>query len=261
MAEDGREFEADEVTDTSNWEQLGLVLWYMHSGEPTEKLVEYIELDTCTGAAISSAIVKALTNMGLDPQMCRSHTYDGAGNMAGRQNGCAKNFQQVSPRALYLHCASHELNLALTHASKVPEIYNMVCDLKSVGIFFKYSPKWQRRFEKSIVIIEKRNESDTDAGQEDDRNYEDSMSAEDGSDDEEYEENDGEEEEEDSDDEEVELREIESPKCRRQRRKSSRYAKHGWWKGTQLSKTFKTFTSPCCCVCRLFRKTEVRNGT
>ena len=220
--------EADEVTDTSNWEQLGLVLRYMHSGEPTEKLVEYIELDTCTGAAISSAIVKALTNMGLDPQMCRAQTYDGAGNMAGRQNGCAKNFQQVSPRVLYLHCASHELNLALTHASKVPEIYNMVCDLKSVGIFFKYSPKRQRRFEKSIVIIEERNESDTDAGQEDDRNYEDSMSAEDGSDDEEYEENDEEEEEEDSDDEEVELREIESPKVQAAKKKIKPLCETRW---------------------------------
>ena len=84
--------------------------------------------------------MQALINLGLDPTMCRAQTYDGAGNMAGCQNGCAKRFQEVSSRALYFHCASHELNLALSHASKVADIYHMVCTLKSVGILFKYSP-------------------------------------------------------------------------------------------------------------------------
>ena len=85
--------------------------------------------------------------------MCRAQTYDGAGNMAGCQNGCAKLFQKISPRALHFHCASHQLNLVLSHASKVPEIHNMVCTLKLIGVFFKYSPKRQREFEKCILAI------------------------------------------------------------------------------------------------------------
>lgn len=55
--------EGDKVTDKSSWEQLDLII---HSGKPTEKLVECIEHGTCAGAAISSAIVTALTNMALD---------------------------------------------------------------------------------------------------------------------------------------------------------------------------------------------------
>ena len=64
--------------------------------------------------------------------------------MAGKQNRAARNFQKntQNDRALYYHCASHELNLALTKASKVPEVFNMVCLLQS-------SPK-RRLFEKLI---------------------------------------------------------------------------------------------------------------
>lgn len=116
-------------------------------------------MDSCTGVAICNAIVEALNGLGLDVQMCRAQTYDGAGNMASSQNGCAKHFQKLSPRAFYFHCASHELNLSLSHVSKVVEIHNMACSLKSIGIFFKYSPKWQRELERSIVKIGERKNS------------------------------------------------------------------------------------------------------
>lgn len=146
--------EADEVTDSANWEQLGLVIRYLYNGKVTERLVSYIQCEGCTGREICDEIVQELSNLGLDPKMCRAQTYDGAGAMSGCHNGCAKLFQDVSPRAFYFHCASHELNLALSHASKVAEINNMVSALKSVGIFFKYSPKRQRELEESIIAVD-----------------------------------------------------------------------------------------------------------
>ncbi len=80
----------------------------------------------------TSNILSSLEGLRLDPKFCRAQTYDGAGNMDGRQKGCAKLFQVVAQRALYFHCASHELNLALCHACKVPEIQSMVCTLHSL---------------------------------------------------------------------------------------------------------------------------------
>ena len=91
--------EADEVTDTSNWEQIGLVVRYIHNEKPTEKLIEYIECESCTGKCISEKIIATLLKLELDPKLCRAQTYDGAENMAGRQNGCAKKIQEVSSRA------------------------------------------------------------------------------------------------------------------------------------------------------------------
>ena len=213
---------ADEVTDTSNWEQLGLVVRYLHNGEPVEKLVEYIECESCTGVAICNHIVQALINLELDPKMCRAQTYDGAGNMAGCQNGCAKQFQKVSPRALYLHCASHELNLALSHASKVAEICNMVCTLKSVGIFFKYSPKRQREFEQCIVSVSEGRESSNEAeGEIDSDTIEDDSD----SDDEEYE--DGEEEG-NIEEEDVELIEPDNPTLKAAKQKIKPLCETRW---------------------------------
>ena len=72
--------------------------------------------------------------------------------MAGKQKGAAKRFQEKTnnPKATYIHCSSHELYLALSRASKVPEVYNMICLMQSLGVFFKFSPKRQRKLEKVI---------------------------------------------------------------------------------------------------------------
>jgi hypothetical protein len=142
--------QADEVTDVSNWEQLGLVVRYVCDGRAVERLLEYIKYESCTGEKVCGAIINTLQQLQLDPMLYRAQTDDGAGNMAGCNNGCAALFQKTNPRAPYFHCASHALNLALSHASKVPEIRNMIGVLQSVRIFFKYSPKRQRQFEQAV---------------------------------------------------------------------------------------------------------------
>ena len=146
---------ADEVTDVGNWEQLGILLRYVDNNVPVEKLLAYVRCDTITGDAISDNIIQTLTQNGLDPSKCRSQTYDGAGNMAGCQKGCAAMFMKKTsnPAALYLHCASHNLNLALSKACGISEIQCMTSALTSVGLFFKYSPKRSRQLEASVRMI------------------------------------------------------------------------------------------------------------
>jgi hypothetical protein len=151
--------EADEVTDIANWEQLGLVLRYLKDDKAQERLIEFIGCDKITGKAICDKILELLIKLGLDPNDCRAQTYDGAGNMAGNLNGCAARFMEYAPRAPYYHCASHELNLALCKACKVPEISCMIADMQKAGIFLKYSPKRQRHFEKSIEAAKESNEN------------------------------------------------------------------------------------------------------
>ena len=71
--------------------------------------------------------------------------------MSGHLNGCAAKFMEYAPRAHCYHCASHELNLALCKACKIPEISCMIADMqKKTGMFFKYSLKRQQHFEQSI---------------------------------------------------------------------------------------------------------------
>jgi hypothetical protein len=142
--------QCDEVTDSSNWEQLGIVVRYVKDNKPVERLLQFVPCKEITGEAICDKLVTSLRNVGLDISFCRSQTMDGAGNMAGHQKGCAALFRKQSPKAIYHHCSSHDLNLALSHSCKVREIQIMLDCVKQLGIFFHYSPKRSRRLEIEI---------------------------------------------------------------------------------------------------------------
>ena len=83
---------ADEVTDVSNWEQLGVILRYTKYCRPVEKLLEYVRCKDIKGTSIADHLTTTLEDAGLDVMMCRSQTYDGAGNMSGKSKGVAAVF-------------------------------------------------------------------------------------------------------------------------------------------------------------------------
>ena len=76
--------------------------------------------------------------------------YDGAANMAGAVNGCAAVICRTYPKALYLHCSAHALNLCVVAASKSILVTSMWALLKEISLFFSSSPKRQ---DKSIKVI------------------------------------------------------------------------------------------------------------
>ena len=129
----------DEVRDSSNWEQLGLVIRYVKDHIPCEKLLEFIPCEATTSEALCQSAVKCLIDSGLDIKLCRSQTLHGAGNMAGKHAGFASHFLKLSPRAYYHYCSNHDLNLALCKSCEVKEEHLMLDSLKQLGIFFKYS--------------------------------------------------------------------------------------------------------------------------
>ena len=151
--------QADEVTDISNSEQLGLVLRYLKDGKPIERLIEYIECSSITGAALCEDIKATLLKLNLRLEDTVSQTYDGAANFSGHIKGCAKLFQTTVEHAQYFHCSNHDLNLALCHTcNDVPEIRNMLSSMTELGLFFKYSPKRTMLLES--IIDEENKKSD-----------------------------------------------------------------------------------------------------
>lgn len=145
--------QADEVTDSSDIEQLGLVLRYLDNDNPVEKVIEYIECKSTTGESIAENILAKVQELGLSMKNCRSQSYDGAGNMSGKYNGCAARIKRLYPRAEYYYCMNHDLNLAVSKSCKVPEMRIMIESTKQLGIFFKYSPKRQNTLETSLTAI------------------------------------------------------------------------------------------------------------
>ena len=76
---------ADEVTDNANWEQLDIVVKYVKDDRHIKRLLKYVKCLNICGAAIVDVTVTAVNEVGLNIKKCRAQTYDGAGNMAGKQ--------------------------------------------------------------------------------------------------------------------------------------------------------------------------------
>lgn len=104
----------DECTDSSNKEQLSISMRYVANEEIQESFLGVFELNE--GEAIAALIESALAECHLDCMKMRGQAYDGASSMSGRYNGCAAIIQQKYPLAMYSHCCSHALNLAVVNA-------------------------------------------------------------------------------------------------------------------------------------------------
>ena len=120
---------ADEATDCSNKEQLSLVLRDVspEDNQIRDDFVAFIECDCgITGRALANKILTFLSSHGLDPSKLQGEAYDGAGNMSGRLNGTASLISNNYPIALYLHCVSHSLNLAVVKSLNETIVRNMI---------------------------------------------------------------------------------------------------------------------------------------
>ena len=105
---------ADEAADSSNQEQLPLVLRYVNEpGKISEDIVDFILCDQgISGQALADLIKDKLDHLGHDSKgKLRGQGYDGAGNMAGKLQGCAASITNKYPKALYMHCCAHCFNV------------------------------------------------------------------------------------------------------------------------------------------------------
>ncbi|XP_067941693.1 zinc finger MYM-type protein 1-like [Watersipora subatra] len=72
-----------------------------------------------TGAVTLFITIKDVTlRLGLPLDLCRGQCYDSASVMSGVKNGAAAKVLEVNPKALYVHCYAHSLNLAVQDTTK-----------------------------------------------------------------------------------------------------------------------------------------------
>ena len=76
--------------------------------------------------------------------------------MAGKYSGTAALIQDSYPKATYVHCAAHTLNLCIVSACSIPAIRNAHGVLQEICIFFNYSPKRQVELERQLPLVESR---------------------------------------------------------------------------------------------------------
>ena len=77
--------------------------------------------------------------LGLKKENLVGQGYDGASSMSGIFNGVQKNICDITPHALYVHCAAHSLNLAISKSCNIPEIRNCIGSISTITSFFRKS--------------------------------------------------------------------------------------------------------------------------
>lgn len=137
---------ADETSDISNMEQISICIRYVSVEEGhhivKEQFLQFVPTTEYTGKALANKILESLESYGLNLKGLRGQGYDGAAAMSGQYNGVNKFVQDKHPLAVYVHCAAHSLNLAVTRACEVQEIRNCLGTIERCYTFFN-SPKRQ----------------------------------------------------------------------------------------------------------------------
>lgn len=138
----------DCTPDTSHTKQISLVLRYVvlnttsKKVEVKESFIAFNPILDSTGEGIYTFLTEILKKLNLDIKNIRGQGYDNGANMKGNHVGLQKRILDANPRALFVPCAAHTLNLTVNDASKVSDatiqFFNLVQELYN---FFSSSTK------------------------------------------------------------------------------------------------------------------------
>ena len=117
-----------------------------------ESFLQFVPITDLSGKNLASTILNNLSDIGIDVSKMRGQGYDGATAMSGRLNGAQAYIREIIPTALYVHCAAHSLNLAVSNSCDLLPVRNCMGTIASVYNFFN-APKRQNILRKSINTI------------------------------------------------------------------------------------------------------------
>ena len=127
---------ADEASDISHHENINIsIRWVYREYEIHEDSIGLFQLPDAKAQTLLSVIKDVLIRCSLPLSQCRGQAFDGAVNMSGIRNGVQALVKQEVPKALYVHCLAHSLDLSVQVIKKC-ELMRNVMDF----IYQLYSP-------------------------------------------------------------------------------------------------------------------------
>ncbi|XP_060855729.1 zinc finger MYM-type protein 1-like [Metopolophium dirhodum] len=142
---------ADETTDISVTEQLTICVRYLsgtgNDVQINEDFIMFVEIHSLTGVDLASAILNGLNVSGINCDFLYGQGYDGAANMSGQFKGVKSIIQAKYPKALYVHCVAHSLNLAVSSACDLQPIRNCLGVIEKLYCFFNTPKRKNALFE------------------------------------------------------------------------------------------------------------------
>ena len=115
--------ESDQVftPDMSHHEQMSVILRYVLCNEEAAVVKEtffgYLRISDSTGKGLLDAFLEKATELQLELSDCRGQSYDNGANMKGKHSGVQARMLDINPKAVYVPCANHTLNLVVVDSA------------------------------------------------------------------------------------------------------------------------------------------------
>ena len=114
---------ADETHNISGNEQMSLGVRFVkeQNGKMmvTEEFLGYIPIVDRTAEGLANTIITNSLEFGLDMTKLVGQGYDGCSTMAGKEGGVQAIIRKKYPKAAFVHCSSHKLNLVVNDLNNV----------------------------------------------------------------------------------------------------------------------------------------------
>ncbi|XP_032158466.1 zinc finger MYM-type protein 1 isoform X4 [Mustela erminea] len=142
----------DETTDSATKKQLSICVRYPQKMSKAvlikERFLGFIDIEEMTGTDLHRTIKTYLQQIGVDLNKICGQAYDSTTNLRGQFNKIAAEFKKEEPRALYVHCYAHFLDLTvITFCKEVKELRSALNTLNSLFNTIHMSGEMSAKFQ------------------------------------------------------------------------------------------------------------------